>query len=275
MKIGTPRAIRRRNSGAGRRVPKVKVNDFAKEPIGEQLFSKLCAFPAKSSYRLYYFSMLPPDFVEGVRELIALVKECPEPLQEKCLQLLLEDFLEQSREPSAKTENGKSPDKKPKPAAPAEPTDESEQEETPEKPVLTPGQRDIVVADLHLKAKKFLSQYSVSLEEINQLFFIEDDKVKPLYDDLKSTKASETQVRIGLLQALRAGLKTGEFQFSGEDVRTECQERKAYDAGNFAANFKNSAGLFSGFEKYEKTTPTLRLSEAGKQRLADTIRDLQ
>lgn len=40
--------------------------------------------------------MLPANFAENVRELIALAKECPENLQEKCLQMLLEDFLKRS-----------------------------------------------------------------------------------------------------------------------------------------------------------------------------------
>jgi len=49
--------------------------------------------------------MLPADFVENVRELIALAKECPENLQEKCLQMLLEDFLKRSGGDVKKTRN--------------------------------------------------------------------------------------------------------------------------------------------------------------------------
>ncbi len=131
------------------------------------------------------------------------------------------------------------------------------------------------MTDLHLKARRFLTQYSITLDDINQLFFIEGDEIKPLYEDLKSTKASETQVRIGLLQALRTGIKDGEFQFNGEDVRSECQERKAYDGTNFSANFKNSAGLFSGFDKYDKNSPVLKLSDTGRQRLAEAIKEMK
>ena len=215
--------------------------------------------------------MLPADFVEGVRELIALAKECPENLQSKCLEMLLEDFLKRSgggftRVPTAHAAAGPSP-----PAAAPEETSETLIEEAE----CTPGQRDLLLTDLHLRAKKFLNQYSLSLDNINQLFFMENGEIKPLYDDLKSTKASETQVRIGLLRALQTGIKNGDFQFNGEDVRTECQERKAYDAKNFSANFKNSAGLFSGFDKYDKDAPVLKLSDAGKQRLAETIKELQ
>src|ERR1700731_4223551 len=105
--------------------------------------------------------MLPADFVEGVRELIALAKECPENLQEKCLEMPLEDFLKKSgggfslvpNVPPA-TGAASSP-----PAAAPEETPETLTEETES----TPGQRDLLMTDLHLKAKKFLNQYSLSL----------------------------------------------------------------------------------------------------------------
>ncbi len=214
--------------------------------------------------------MLPADFVESVRELIALAKECPENLQEKCLQMLLEDFLKRSGGDVNKT-----PKPTPDPRAAAPEAEEQPPETSGQDTQPPPGQRDLLMTDLHLRAKKFLTTYSLDLDDINQLFFIEAGEVKPLYDDLKSTKASETQVRIGLLQALRTGITDGEFQFNGEDVRVECQERKAYDKNNFSANFKNSAGLFAGFEKYDKSAPILKLTDAGKQRLADTVKEMK
>ena len=216
--------------------------------------------------------MLPANFKDDVRELIALAKECPENLQEKCLEMLLEDFLKKSSEGHAKTSK---PPLAPDPVATSKESEESPETSTSEETRTPPGQRDLLMTDLHLKAKNFLNKYSLSLDDINQLFFIEGDEIKPLYDDLKSTKASETQVRIGLLQALRTGMKDGEFQFNGEDVRTECQERKAYDGTNFSANFKNSAVLFSGFDKYDKNSPVLKLSDTGKQRLAETIKEIK
>ena len=215
--------------------------------------------------------MLPANFKEDVRELIALARECPESLQDRCLQMLLDDYLKRSSE--YKDEHGSS-DEAPKSSAAQEESDQA-QETAGEGAKTAPGQRDLVQTDLHLKAKKFLLQHELTLDDINQLFFIEDSVIKPLYDDLKTTKASETQIRIGLLQALRTGIKDGEFQFSGEEVRTECQERKAYDKNNFGANFKNSAALFVGFDKYEKSSPVLKLTDAGKQRLAETIKELK
>jgi hypothetical protein len=137
------------------------------------------------------------------------------------------------------------------------------------------SQRDLVMADLHLKVRKFLDKYGRTVDDLNQIFFKDGDTIGSLYDDLKTTKASETQIRIGLLSALRSAIHDGEFSFSGEDVREECQLRKAYDQTNFSANFKNNSSLFEGFEKYEKALPTIRLSEVGKKRLADLIAELK
>jgi hypothetical protein len=213
--------------------------------------------------------MLPENFKQDVRELIALAKECPESLQEKCLQLLLDDYLKTSRGEIKSTPKS--------PPAGGPPSEEAGEEsvESADETEAQSGQRDLVLTDLHLKARKFLTDYTISLDDINQLFFIDGKEIKPLYDDLKTTKASETQVRIGLLQALRTGMTDGDFQLNGESVRTECQERKAYDKKNFSANFKNSAGLFAGFDKYDKNSPILKLTDVGKKRLAETITELK
>jgi|HubBroStandDraft_6_1064221.scaffolds.fasta_scaffold477554_1 hypothetical protein len=218
--------------------------------------------------------MLPETYKADILEIIGIAKECPEPLQAKCLEMLLEDYLKRSGSSARKTPPAKEIETKP--PTPADKPEEGETVVLPNDVGNTPsGQRDLVPADVHLKAKKFLNQYSLTLDDLNQLFFIEGDEIKPLYDDLKTTKASETQIRIGLLQALRTGITDGEFQFDGEEVREECQERKAYDKNNFPANFKNSASLFVGFDKYDKNSPVLKLTEAGRARLAETIRELK
>jgi len=96
-----------------------------------------------------------------------------------------------------------------------------------------------------------------------------------LYDDLKTTKATESQLRIAMLQALNNGMHSGEFEFNGEEVREECQLRKCYDAPNFTANFKNKKEFFEDFTKYKKKSPIIYLSSEGKLELAGVIRQLQ
>jgi hypothetical protein len=211
------------------------------------------------------FLMLPENFKEDVLEIIAITRQCPDALQEKCFVLLLENYLKKPTGKSHSFERHETSTNPPTPLA-------ADREEST---ADTSPQRDLVLADLSLKAKRFLEKYARTIDDVNQLFFKEGDEIKPLYDDLKTTKLSESQVRVALLFALRSGLEDGEFQFDGEKVREECQLRKAYDATNFAANFKNSASLFDNFEKYEKSSPVVKLSEPGRKRLAELMIELK
>lgn len=127
---------------------------------------------------------------------------------------------------------------------------------------------------MHLKVRRFLQKYNLTLEDLNQIYYKQGAEILPLYEDLRTTRMAESQIRIALLQALRAAISTGDFEFDGEEVRAETRARKCYDRGNFTANFKNSASLFDGFQKYEKKSPVVRLSEDGRSELAGLIREL-
>jgi len=199
---------------------------------------------------------------QKIMEFAAIAKDCPNNLQEKCFELLLADHLEQLR-PKVPAELGK----------PLKPNGDAATDEDKEK--KTPRQEDIAEIDLHVKARQFLKKSGLTVEHINQLFYKEEGNFLPLYDDLKTTKASESQIRIALLHSLLKGMHTGDFEFNGESVREEAQLRKCYDSPNFAAHFKNNKELFEGFVKYAKTNPTIRLSSDGKTKLAEVIKDLQ
>lgn len=192
-----------------------------------------------------------------VREFAAIAKECPQHLQEKCFEVLMADYLNSAKTPQAR-------------AKPIPPT----ASETATEEVPAPEQADIQKSDLHIKARKFMSKYSITIEGLNQVLYKEGDGFLPLYEDLKTTRAAESQVRIGLLHSLVSALQTGEFQFNGEDVRKECQERKCYDSPNFTTNFKNNSSLFEGFSRYNAKSPKIRLSESGRKELADLIGEL-
>ncbi len=205
-----------------------------------------------------------PDELKGkIKEFVALAKDCPENLQEKCFELLLDDYLRQTRP------KGPIHEDEVKQAGPDGATPKKEEDKK------KPRQEDIVEADLHVKARQFLKKAGLSVEHINQLFYKEEGNFLPLYDDLKTTKVSENQIRIALLHALLDGMHTGDFKFNGESVRSETQARKCYDAPNFAAHFKHSKELFEGFTKYSKTDPEVRLSAEGKAKLADVIKELR
>ncbi|MGD0784572.1 MAG: hypothetical protein ABR969_02025 [Sedimentisphaerales bacterium] len=203
---------------------------------------------------------------DKVSEFIAIAKDCPENLQSKCFELLLKDYLEKQGLPphtSPKHPEVKKDDEK------KDNSSDENQKKNNDK------QEDFQEKDLHVKTKKFLQANGLSISNINQIFYKEGENILPLFDDLKTTKISECQTRIALLQSLQNAIHTGEFEFDGEKVREECNLRKCYDPNNFAAYFKNSAALFDNFEKYDKKQPAIRLNADGKKALAQTINDLQ
>jgi hypothetical protein len=207
------------------------------------------------------------DELKGhVLEIVSIATECPDHLQALCFELLLRDYLEGRRRPVPaevkQQESEQPPPVRELPVVPDLATNET-----------NTGQQDLKAGDLHVKARKFLEKYSISLDHLNQLFYKENGTIKPLYEDLKTTRMAESQIRAALLQALLSGVTSGEFVAEGEAVRAEVQQRKAYDATNFAKNFRTSANLFEGFESYDKGTP-LRLSEDGRKELAELIKEL-
>jgi hypothetical protein len=136
------------------------------------------------------------------------------------------------------------------------------------------SQDDIAESDLHIKARHFMKKCGVSIDQLNNLFYKDNGKIAPLYEDLKTTRMAEGQIRIALFQALRNAMTNGEFHATVEEIRAEANARKCYDKNNFANNFNNNAVLFD-FEKYDKSMSEVKLSEDGRKELAEIIKDLQ
>lgn len=197
---------------------------------------------------------------KDVKEIAEVAGGVPEQFRDRTFDLLLTEYLRGSSVALGRPES----------PLPSEPLGEHEAAEEPASETTD----DISVSDLHTKTKKFLKDNGLTLTEVNELFYKEGDEILPLYEDLGTTQLSESQLRIALLQAFRHALPTGDFQFSGEAVRTEAKQRKAYDMPNFATNFKSHAKNFDGFEKYDKKSPNIRLSPAGKKRLASLIKEV-
>lgn len=203
---------------------------------------------------------------EKVLEIVKIAQECPENLQQSCFEILLKQALgtlettkgppgEQAREAVKEKEK---PKEEPK----------SLVEETAK------TQDDLSSSDLHLKTRRFLEKHGLSVDHLNQLFYKEGDQIFPLYDDLKTTRTSESQVRITLLQCLHNAIRTGDFQTQVEAAREEAATRKCYDKNNWSGNYSNNAILFD-FDRYSRQVKVITLSEQGKIELANVIKELQ
>lgn len=192
-----------------------------------------------------------------LEEIIEVVKICPPNLQEKCFEILLEAELKNLQSVGSQNGDDGVVDNEGDDIAAdsAQPIDQGE---------------EIKISDIHTRAKKFVNE--VGIETINNIFYLENGNFKPLYDDLKSPKVSESQVRVALLEALKNGLKTGEFSFDTEAIREMCDSLyKCYDKANFAKNFKDNIKYFQG--EYQKGS-TMRLSSDGKDKLKEIVKEL-
>ena len=197
---------------------------------------------------------------DKVKELAEIAASVPENLQVSCFESLLRDHLE-SLSRAGKPQEPKAGEKVSPAAIQADAGKTFEDS--------AKGQTDVTMADIHLKARKFMEKYSVSIAEVNNLFYKDGGDITPLYEDVKTTRMAEAQIRVTLLQALRNALVYGEFTTNVEAVRAECRDRKTLDATNFAANYKNNSSLFD-FEKFDRRTKSLRLADDGRKELAQT-----
>ena len=203
-----------------------------------------------------------------IKEIIDIVSQCPEALQEKCFEVLLENYL--SLYTDSKPNNKQSMSTLENEDVKSLESIENGKFQTME------SDEDIAVKDFHIKIQKFLSSNRIGNDIINKLYYKENDKILPLYETLKSTKMSECQIRLALLTAFENSYNygNGELYFNGEEIRQRCNDMKCYDSRNFSRIYKNYSNLFDNWEeKYEKMTDYI-LSVDGKKELAKILMDL-
>lgn len=202
---------------------------------------------------------------EKVLQIAKIAQECPDNLQQICFEILLKHSL--SGDVSRTTETNPQVKK-----TGGESDDKHEPQSVLDNPPKT--QDDLSDTDLHVKVRRFLEKCTLDVKSLNQLFYKEDGQVLPLYENLKTTRTSENQIRITLLQCLQNAITSGDFQTNVEAAREEAIARKCYDNTNWAANYTNNATWFD-FDKYSKQVKDIGLSDEGKTKLADVIKELQ
>ena len=201
-----------------------------------------------------------------IKDIIEITKQCPEVLQEKCFELLLENYLkpnDQTKRNIVQTafeESNQSVD-----STLNEPKEEKQ----------SCVEEEIVLTDFYIKIRKFLESNNITIEMINSLYYKEEGKLMPLYESLNSNKMTDCQNRIALLTAFESSFSNGgEMVFNGEVVRQRCQDLKCYDAPHFADTFKRYSSLFDNWTgKYDKKVQ-YSLSVEGKKELANVLLEL-
>ena len=205
-----------------------------------------------------------------IKEIIEIVKQCPDALQEKCFELLLENFISANKELDTDNVTDIKVEKI---------GDESECQiitENIEKEEEFSCDEEISLKDFHIKVRKFLETNNIGIDIINSLYYKENERLMPLYESLNTTKMADSQIRLALLTAFENSFSNpnGDMTFNGEIVRQRCQDMKCYDTANFSSIFKKYSFMFDNWsEKYDKTMDYSLSSEAKKE-LAKVILSL-
>ena len=216
------------------------------------------------------------ELKQQIKEIVEIVALVPEDFRTMCFEMLLKDAIALNRVAAEASLNLSTSKIKPKTKDATPLADEQIDEDTSVPPSVQPkvGEgTDITSADVHMKVRKFLEKSALTVANLNELFYKENEGFESLITDLGVTKMSEAQTRIALLQALHSALASGDFVTTIEDVREECKMRKSYDSPNFTTNFRNNSGLFD-FGTWTKDVKELRLSEEGKKSLAAIVKSL-
>ena len=182
------------------------------------------------------------ELEKPIQDIITLTNKLDEKYREKCFEILLNFYL-MGRTGSLSV-------------APAK-QELEKKERLPDRSFEVP-----------IDVRAFLTQQNIPEDVIKKLFLIDKGEIRPIYK-ISAAKKAEGQIQIALLAALENAIRapSNKFEFSVEDVRTRCQKMNIYDAGNFTANFKNSARLFNGLDEKEH----VGLSPDGQTELAETI----
>lgn len=177
-----------------------------------------------------------------LKEFVEISEKLPEKYREKCFEVLLNNFLKTGRTSEKEPETG-----------------------SDTHPVPTTQKKFIIPIDV----RAFLQQYNIQEDNIQKLFIVEGEEIRPIYT-IKTTVKSDAQIQLAVLTALENALKQGKFEFGIENVRARCKDRAVYDTVNFKTHFRNNKKLFKDLSDDEH----VELSPDGKAELADIILEI-
>lgn len=192
--------------------------------------------------------MTKEELKKEIKEILELVKVCPQNLQEKCFEILLNHALS--------IKGGHSISMPPK-VPTADITDANIQEVPPE---------------VKKRIRAFAGSHQLSEAEIYKVFNVEETgNVSIEATDLKAKKISQQQRRLALLIGVKHQFTEGSFDIPKDELREACVTYSAYDAANFVQNLKNMKEVFAGFKP---NATTYKLSPMGKSQAASLIKEL-
>ncbi|MBW5439702.1 hypothetical protein FXB41_34605 [Bradyrhizobium canariense] len=99
---------------------------------------------------------------------------------------------------------------------------------------------------LNQKVKTWMSRNSVTVEQINHIFHIEDETVDLIADTPHGKNQKEQSINAYLLAGVAEFLKTGQTTFTDKAGREACKKMGCYGDTNHATYLKKPGNILSG-----------------------------
>jgi hypothetical protein len=195
------------------------------------------------------------DAKKQIDEIVKIVETCPEPLREKCFELLFGIvFGRQSHGSSTKMHEPKEPD--------------TAREENTKSSQVSPDYK------LPPNILAFTRKYEVTMEMIQKLFILDHEPILPIYKiTTKTTSAAQLQKVMMIL--LENGLLNNLLKAPYAELRDSINEAGLMDS-NFNKTLKRNYNLFKGAVTKDKIvdSETIELTGDGYECLAQVVKEL-
>ena len=193
------------------------------------------------------------DFTQAkadIAQIVEIVKTVPEPLQQRCFELLFDLAF-----------SAKPPPEVPAPPREADATVE-ERREPPSGKKLPPN---VLV---------FAHRHSVTKEEIGKLFMIEHEPLLPVYKIPTDNLAKAQLIKV-MMVLLENGLLNNSLTASFNELREAVRDDGFFEK-NFPRNLKRNANLFRGAIGSDDIDEagTVELTGEGMAKLAEFVKEL-
>jgi hypothetical protein len=120
-----------------------------------------------------------------------------------------------------------------------------------------------------VRARAWMKQYAISLENIEQVFHVTEGNAEVIAAAIPGKNKKAQTFNAYILSGLANLLATGEPVFDDKSARSLCEGSGCYDSANHAVNIKNRGNEFTGSKEKGWT-----LTSPGLKRAADLVKEL-
>lgn len=118
--------------------------------------------------------------------------------------------------------------------------------------------------DLPLRARTWMKQHDVSLEELQQVFHLQDGSVDVIAGEIPGKNKKEKTLNAYILVGLAKLLSTGSAAFDDKSARALCVSSGCYDESNHSSTIRDKGNEFAGTKDngWTLTAPGLKRAAA-------------